>query len=95
MLSGIGIFLGATTSAILIKYLHIGKIEPVSAIFIFSSLLSMLVVFFGITQIREIKKKKKMSGIKDFETFVVKQAKPTLLEEAHEIISVKKYFNKP
>ena len=55
----------------------------------------MLVVFFGITQIREIKKKKKMSGIKDFETFVVKQAKPTLLEEAHEIISVKKYFNKP
>ena len=95
MLSGIGIFLGATTSAILIKYLHIGKIEPVSAIFIFSSLLSMLVVFFGITQIREIKKKKKMSGIKDFETFVVKQVKPTLLEEAHEIISVKKYFNKP
>ena len=40
-----------------------------------------------------IRKTKKFDSSKVFKNIIFKQARPTLLEEVHEIMSVKKYLN--
>ncbi len=93
MLSGIGIFLGAGLGAILIKYLTISFIEPLFLIYIFGGVMRMIVVFWWIPKMKEIKKTKKFGSSKVFKNIIFKQAKPTLIEEAHEIISIKEYLS--
>lgn len=88
---GIGTFLGAGLGAILIKFLNTKLIEPIILIFLISALARMIVVFWWMPKLKEIKKTTKISG-KSFGHFIVKQTKPTLIEEAHEIISIKKYL---
>lgn len=93
MLNGIGIFLGAGLGAILIKFLPIIFVEPIILIFLFGGFMRMIVVFWWIPKIREIKKKKKLNNSKAFKNIIFKQTKPALLEEAHEIMSIKNYLN--
>ncbi len=92
MFWGIGIFLGAGVGAILIKFLTISFIEPIIAIFLFGSILRMIVVFWWLPKIKEIRKTKKFDATKVIKDIILKQAKPTLLEEAHEIASIKEYI---
>lgn len=92
MLSGIGIFLGAGIGAILIKVLKTDFIEPLFLIFIIGSIARVIVILWGIPKIREVKKKKKFRGPRDLENLVLKEAKPTLIEEVHEIMHIKKYL---
>jgi|TARA_Y100000034_G_C6877421_1_gene401506 MFS family permease len=91
MFNGIGIFFGAVLGAFLIKFLKT-PFEPIILIFILSSLTSMLVVFFWIPQIKEIRKTKRFKGSKTLKRIIFQEAKPTLLEEAHEVMSIKKYL---
>jgi|ETNmetMinimDraft_2_1059921.scaffolds.fasta_scaffold00938_7 MFS family permease len=91
MFNGLGIFFGATLGAFLIKFLKI-SFEPILLIFIISSLISMVVILFWIPQIKEIKKTEKFEGSKALKRMIFQEAKPTLLEEAHEIMSIKKYL---
>lgn len=92
MMRGIGIFLGAGLGAILIKYLSIQSIEPIIAIFIFGAILRMLVVFFGLNTIKEVRKTKKLKGIKGLRKALLKEITPTIEEEAHQISSIKTYL---
>ncbi|MCK5149623.1 MFS transporter [Candidatus Pacearchaeota archaeon] len=92
MLNGIGIFLGAGLGALLIKFLTISFIEPISLIFIIGGITRMMVVFFGIPKIKEMKKTKKFDSSKIIKNIRFKQAKSTLMEEAHEIMSIKEYL---
>lgn len=93
MFNGIGIFFGAVIGAFLIKFLKT-SFEPILLIFIISSLMSIVVVFFWIPQIKEIKKTEKFEGSKTFRRMIFKETKPTILEEVHEIMSINKYLKK-
>ena len=92
MLIGIGIFLGAGIGAILIKVLKTDFIDPLFLIFIIGSIARMVVVFIGIPRIKEIRRTKKFMGKKSLEDIFLKEAKPTLIEEVHEIMHIKKYL---
>ena len=92
MLNGIGIALGAALGAFLIKAITTTAIEPIVLIFFIGSFARMIVVFFGIPKIREVKKKSKFEGKKALRNIILKEAKPTLMEEAHEIMSINRYF---
>tara|TARA_Y100000296_G_C5154784_1_gene248402 strand:- start:306 stop:1688 length:1383 start_codon:yes stop_codon:yes gene_type:complete len=89
---GIGVFFGAGIGAFLIKFLTISIIEPIIFIFILSSITSIIVVSLGLTKLKEIRKMKKLRNIKSLEHMIIKEAKPTILEEFHEITHIKKYF---
>lgn len=91
VLWGMGVFLGAGIGALLIKYLTINSIEPLFLIFIIGAIARMIVSFISIKNIKEIRKMKKCSP-KELKNIVFKEAKPTLLEEAHDIISIKDYL---
>ena len=92
MLCGIGIFIGAAIGALLIKILKTSFIEPLFFIFILGSILRMFVVFWWIPKMKEIRKTKKFKGPRDLENLVLKEAKPTLVEEVHEIMHIKDYL---
>lgn len=92
MLDGIGVFFGACLGAFLIKYLTVSFIEPILLIFIISGLARMIVVLFFIPGIKEIRKTDKFKGKKAFRNIILKQLRPTLHEEAHQIMSIKKYL---
>ncbi len=92
MLNGIGIFLGAGLGALLIKFLTVSFIEPLFLIFIIGGVARMIVVFWWLPKLREIRKTKKYNQ-KVFKNVIFKQARPTFLEGAHEIMSIKKYLN--
>jgi len=91
MLWGTGTFLGAGLGALLIKYVTITSIEPLFLIFIVGAILRMIVVFVSILKLKEIKKTKKYTK-EAIKKLILKEAKPTLLEEVHEIVSIKEYL---
>ncbi len=92
LLNGIGIFLGAGIGALLIKFLTINFIEPILFIFFLGGIARMIVVFIWIPKIKEIRKTEKLDGKKALKSIIFKQSKSTLLEGAHEIVSIKDYL---
>ena len=92
LLIGIGIFLGAGLGALLIGILNLSFIEPIVAIFIIGSLARMLVVYIFLPKFKEIRKTKNPKP-KEIEKMIFKEVKPTIVEETHQLISVKKYFS--
>jgi MFS family permease len=92
LLNGAGIFLGAGLGAFLIKFLKTSFIEPLFLIFIIGSLARMIVVFFWLPTLKEIRKTGKFDGSKAFKNMILKEARPTLHEEIHEVMSIKKYL---
>ncbi len=96
LLVGIGTFLGAGLGALLIKYLpQIFSLKPIIFIFLLSGVMRMLVVMIWIPHLKEVRKTHRFSGRMAFKNIILKQAKPTLIEEAHQIMSIKKYISKP
>jgi len=91
LLVGIGICFGAGLGAFLIKFLAIRLIEPIFLIFIIGSVTRMVVVAWWIPKIKEVRKTKKL-GPKTLKNIMLKEARPTLLEGAHEIMSIKEYL---
>ncbi len=91
MLLGTGTFLGAGLGAILIKYLQTNILAPIIIIFIISSLLRMLAVLIWIPKIKEIRKTKRYTK-KTLTNMILKETKPTVIEETHQLISIKKYL---
>ena len=94
LLGGIGIFLGASLGAFLIKFLTTSFVEPIFLIFIIGSVARMIVVFFLLPKIKEVRKTSRFNGSKSLKNIVFNQVKPTFLEGAHQIMSIKKYIIK-
>jgi MFS family permease len=92
MLNGIGIFLGAGLGALLIKFLTFSFIEPIIFIFLFGGFMRMIAVFWWLPKFKEIRRTKKFKGSKTIKNIIFKEAKPALIEEVHEIISIKDYL---
>jgi MFS family permease len=94
MFIGIGTFLGAGLSALLIKYWEISLVEPIIAIFFLSAIIRALIVIGFLNRIKEKKKRRKIKGFSELRNVVIHQAKPVLIEEIHDIISINKYLKK-
>jgi len=92
LLTGIGIFLGAGLGALLIKFLKTDFMEPLILIFIIGAIARMIVVFLWIPKIREVKKTEKFKGTKTIKELFIKDLKPTISEEFHQIMSIRKYL---
>jgi len=92
MVWGIGIAIGAGIGAFLIYALKTSFIEPIIAIFIISALCRAITVVWWLPKIKEVRETKKFSIHKTFKQIIFKGAKATLMEEAHEIVSIKRYF---
>ena len=92
MLLGIGTFLGAGLGAILIKYLNTSFIEPIILIFLISGVLRMFTILIGLSKIKEVRKTKDFKGTHALKNLILKETKPTLVEEAHQIMSIKSYI---
>jgi len=92
MLIGIGTFVGALAGAFLIKYLQTSSITPIVIIFIISGILRMLAVIIGIGRIKEVRKTRRFDGAKSLKNVILKEAKPTFIEETHQLMSIKKYI---
>lgn len=90
MMMGLGIFFGGLVGAFLIQFLNT-SIDPIEIIFISSTILTMIVVAIGIPKIQGMKKNKNRNP-KEFRKFLLKQIRPTLNEEVHEIVEIKKYI---
>ena len=91
MLVGIGIFIGAAVGAFLIQFLTIDFISPMFFIFILSGVLMMLAVIIFMPMIQEARE---MGNKKKAGNLVLKQIKPSVLGEVHEIMSLRRYFRK-
>ena len=91
LLIGIGVFIGAGISALLIEFIKTTWIKPIILIFIMGTILRAIVVIFGIKHLAEIRKTK-IKGFKELEHLLLKEAKPSLHEEMHEIIAIKDYI---
>jgi len=89
---GIGIFLGAGLGALLIKFLRTEFINPLFLIFIIGSLASMVVVSIGIAKVKEIRKTAKFPEGKKLGEMIFREVRPTLIEEIHEITSIRNYL---
>jgi MFS family permease len=89
---GIGSLIGGLISAALIKYLSTSWIEPIALIFIIGAVARMIVVGFFIPKMKEIKHKQKFKGLKELKHLVIKELRPTLIEDLHEIESIKNYM---
>lgn len=87
---GIGILLGAGLGALLIKYITSNIIEPLFAIFIFGSILRMIVVSIFIPKFKETRKSKNRGSLRKM---IIRETKPTLIEEANQIMTIKRYLH--
>ena len=92
LMLGIGIFVGGLLSAFLIKFMPQFFDNYIAIIFIIGTVIRMITILIWIPKFREIRKTKKFKGIKTFKNLVLKEAKPTLVEEVHEIIAIKEYL---
>lgn len=92
MMMGLGIFFGGLVGAFLIKFLHTTALSPIIIIFLLSALFTMATVATIIPKIKEIKNKKEKQNPKAFRRFLLKQIGPTLTEEIHQIVDIKKYI---
>ena len=91
MLWGIGIFLGAGLAAILIKYVNINFMKPIIFIFLISAIARLIVVMWWFPKIKEVRKTKPFNS-KAFKKTFIKEVKHTMVEEIHEIASIRNYL---
>lgn len=89
MLNGIGTFFGAGLSAILIRIIKPGMLKPIIVIFIIGTLARLLAVLWGVFKIKETRNVKKIRNGKAFNHLLLKEMKPTILEEFHQISSIR------
>jgi len=91
MLWGIGVSAGAGVAALLIKYLPTWIFEPILLIFIIGAIGRMIAVAWWVPKLKEVRKIKKLNS-KKLEKIIIKEIKPTLIEEAHQISSLGHYL---
>lgn len=89
---GVGIFIGASISAFLLKFLKTEFIEPIILIFLLGFVLRVITAMIWIPKLRDDNKKKRIKGIGEFKKVIVKEIKPTLKEDFHEIVQIKNYL---
>ncbi len=88
---GIGMFLGATTGAVLARTLIITFMDKLLFIFLISAFARMLVSLFMIPLIREVRKRQKFDSSQALKHIVFKATHAPIFQGAHEIFVHKKH----
>jgi MFS family permease len=92
VLIGVGTFVGASISAILIKFIPFNFfIKPIILIFFLGSFVRMIVIYFFMGNLNEIRKTKKFTGANIFKRMFLKESFSTLKHEANQIMEIPKY----
>ena len=89
LIVGIGVFLGAGLGALLIKILETTTAHAIIIIFFIGAFARMIAVSFLLPKIKEIKKVKKPQS---FKRIFLRELKPTIYEEFHQIASIGDYL---
>jgi len=89
---GIGIFIGASISAFLLEVLKTKFLEPLIILFLMGFILRVITVLIWIPKLKDDNEKKKIRSFWEFERIIIKEAKPTLIEDFHEIVEIKNYL---
>jgi len=89
---GIGALIGGFIGALLIKFITFTWIEPIIFILIIGTILRIIVVSFWIPKISEIKNKRKRNNFSEIKHTIIKEAKPTIVEDFHEIAAIPRYM---
>ena len=90
LLNGIGIFLGATTGALLIKYLQINFMDIILFIFLISAFARMIVSLIMLPKFKEIRETKPFDSSKALRHLVPRNFKIPIIEEGYELMVKKK-----
>jgi len=86
VLHGVGIFLGASLGALLVKYLTLSFINTILFIFIISGVARMIVSIIMINKIKEVRKVERFDGNRAFKNLVLKTIRLPAHESSHEIL---------
>lgn len=92
LIAGISTFIGGVIGSILIKIVHTTWIEPIIFIFFIGAALRIILAIFWIPKIHESRKNSKSANKLRFETLLIKQIKPTVVEDLHEIEAIPQYL---
>lgn len=92
LILGIGIFLGAGLGALLIKFINTPTIAPIILVFIISAIVRFFMVILWLPKFKETQKRRKITNFSEIEKTIVKEFRPTLIEETHQIMSIRKYL---
>jgi len=93
LLLGIGAFIGGLVGALLINIIKTTWIKPIILIFIIGSIARLITSIIWIPKLKEVKKKENLRNLEELERTIFKEARPTLLEDMHEITSIPNYLN--
>ena len=89
---GISTFIGGIIGSILIKIIHTEWIKPIIFIFFIGALLRIIIAIFWIPKIQESRKNLKFINKTKFQNLLIKQIKPTFIEDLHEIEALPQYL---
>ena len=92
LLNGFGIFFGAALGGLLIGILKGDLFQSITLIFFISAFLRMVFVFYFIPRLKEVKRKRSFKSYKVFKEMSFKDVKPILIEEVHQVMSIKDYL---
>jgi hypothetical protein len=66
--------------------------EPLFLIFIIGTLVRMVIVYIFLPKFKEVRQTRKAKP-KEIRDMILKEMKPTLVQETHQLLSIKKYFS--
>lgn len=92
LIDGLALFIGATTSALFMKYLTFNIYNIIVMLYIASALFRFIAVTAFLPKVEEVKKKRKLRNLHQLSHIIMRQTKPAIKEEFHEVYSMKKYF---
>lgn len=91
LLNGIGISLGAGLGAILLQLMNFNLIKEIYILFITSAVLRLIIIAVSLPKIKETRKIKKIKK-NSLRKIIIKEIKPAIVEEAHELTSIRRYI---
>jgi len=89
---GVSAILGGFLSAYLLKIINFSFASPIIILFITGAILRMIVIGLWVPKLYEITKKRKFENITELKNIILKDIKPTLVEDMNEIIEIKSYI---
>ena len=90
LLNGVGIFIGATIGALLVKYLPITFMDKLLFIFLISAFARMIVSLIMLPQFKEVRNTKPFDSSKALRHLVINNFRSPIMEGARELTIVKK-----
>lgn len=89
---GLGSFFGGIVGSILIAVIKTTWIKPIVFIFILGTLLRIIIAILWVPKIHESKKESKKPIKMKFENVFVRELKPAMIEDLHNIRTISKYL---